>query len=239
MELLVHRIIPFSNVDGEGNRTAIFLQGCNLNCDYCHNIETIPMASSDAEYYSIEELVSLVKGNMPFIRGVTVSGGEPTLQSEGITEFFMEVKELGLTCYVDTNGCFDTPYHVDDGFMHKDIQSLIDVTDKFLFDLKGDIATVNDVCFDNMSYLLSLNKIEEVRLVYMKDLFDEKMIIRRIASILNDYANVPLRIIRMHTTGFTKERIIKLAKQRPSKEDVLKLKDFAISEGISKIKYTL
>lgn len=38
---LVNRIIPFSSVDGPGNRTAIFLQGCNFNCLYCHNPETI------------------------------------------------------------------------------------------------------------------------------------------------------------------------------------------------------
>lgn len=38
---LVNKIIPFSSVDGPGNRTAIFLQGCNFNCLYCHNPETI------------------------------------------------------------------------------------------------------------------------------------------------------------------------------------------------------
>ena len=37
----VNKIIPFSSVDGYGNRTAIFLQGCNQNCLYCHNPETI------------------------------------------------------------------------------------------------------------------------------------------------------------------------------------------------------
>lgn len=41
MKALVNKIIPFSSVDGEGNRTAIFFQGCNLNCSYCHNRETI------------------------------------------------------------------------------------------------------------------------------------------------------------------------------------------------------
>ena len=41
MEALVNKIIPFSSVDGPGNRTAIFLQGCNFNCQYCHNPETI------------------------------------------------------------------------------------------------------------------------------------------------------------------------------------------------------
>lgn len=38
---LVNKIIPFSSVDGPGNRTTIFLQGCNFNCVYCHNPETI------------------------------------------------------------------------------------------------------------------------------------------------------------------------------------------------------
>lgn len=41
MKALVNKIIPFSNVDGDGNRIAIFLQGCPFNCLYCHNPETI------------------------------------------------------------------------------------------------------------------------------------------------------------------------------------------------------
>ena len=40
MVVTVNKIIPFSIVDGPGNRTAIFLQGCNMNCLYCHNPET-------------------------------------------------------------------------------------------------------------------------------------------------------------------------------------------------------
>lgn len=88
MELLVQRIIPFSNVEGIGNRCSIFLQGCNIRCLYCHNPETIPMHSSSAVVYTVERLVEIVKGYMPFIRGVTVSGGEPTLQAEGIAALF-------------------------------------------------------------------------------------------------------------------------------------------------------
>lgn len=38
---IINKIIPFSNVDGPGNRTAVFFQGCNLSCLYCHNPETI------------------------------------------------------------------------------------------------------------------------------------------------------------------------------------------------------
>lgn len=38
---LINRILPFSSVDGPGNRSVIFMQGCNLDCRYCHNPETI------------------------------------------------------------------------------------------------------------------------------------------------------------------------------------------------------
>lgn len=39
--MLINNVIPFSNCDGPGNRLVIFVQGCNLNCLYCHNFETI------------------------------------------------------------------------------------------------------------------------------------------------------------------------------------------------------
>ncbi len=38
---IINKIIAFSNVDGPGNRTAVFFQGCNLRCEFCHNPETI------------------------------------------------------------------------------------------------------------------------------------------------------------------------------------------------------
>ncbi|MBR0385226.1 MAG: 4Fe-4S cluster-binding domain-containing protein [Erysipelotrichaceae bacterium] len=41
----VNNIIKSSVVDGPGNRCAIFLQGCNMHCWYCHNPETINMCS--------------------------------------------------------------------------------------------------------------------------------------------------------------------------------------------------
>ena len=42
----VNKIIPFSNVDGPGNRTSIFFQGCTFNCLFCHNPETIHLCES-------------------------------------------------------------------------------------------------------------------------------------------------------------------------------------------------
>ena len=38
---LVSDIQKFSTEDGPGIRTTVFLKGCNLNCPWCHNPETI------------------------------------------------------------------------------------------------------------------------------------------------------------------------------------------------------
>ncbi len=43
MKGIVTRILPFSSVDGPGNRSVVFLQGCNFDCLFCHNPETIPL----------------------------------------------------------------------------------------------------------------------------------------------------------------------------------------------------
>ena len=43
---LVNRILPFSAVDGPGNRFVIFLQGCNFNCISCHNPQTIGLCDA-------------------------------------------------------------------------------------------------------------------------------------------------------------------------------------------------
>lgn len=45
----VNKIIPFSNVDGPGNRTAVFFQGCSFNCLFCHNPETIRVCNNCGE----------------------------------------------------------------------------------------------------------------------------------------------------------------------------------------------
>lgn len=135
--LPVQRIIPFSNVEGSGNRTSIFLQGCNINCLYCHNPETIPLTSPSAQQMSLAELLQTIGDSIPFIRGITVSGGEPTIYARELAVLFREVHRLGLTCYVDSNGFFD----------YDGIFPLIQETDRFLFDIKGIGGGLAALCF--------------------------------------------------------------------------------------------
>jgi len=251
MKMPVHRIIPFSNVEGSGNRTSIFTQGCNANCLYCHNSETIPMKSDESKLYTVDELLEVIKGNMPFIRGITVSGGEATLHHKFLTELFKKVRELGLTCYVDTNGFFDI----------EEIADLIEVTDKFLFDIKGVGDSLENLCFsdflhvgsklvDNhrekfsdsnkhlktLKFLLSQGKIEEVRLVYVKSFYDEKAAVDMIAEELANYPDVLFKLIRVHARGLAIERAIKLKGTIPTELETDTLAKYAISLGLNNIK---
>ncbi len=239
MELPVRRIIPFSNVEGIGNRTSIFVQGCNLNCIYCHNSETIPMISKDVTYYMVEALVDEVKKNMPFIRGITVSGGEATIYHEFLTEFFKEVKKLGITCYIDTNGFFD----------FEKIKELIDVTDKFLFDIKSDAGGLKKLCFtnsngpyksysvnsNNLIKLIELGKVEEVRLVYLKNYFDDKVLIEDIASKIVDHPEVIFKLIATHVRGIPNARLKLISGNIPNKNDMKRVEDLARINGIENI----
>lgn len=83
----------------------IFLQGCKLKCLYCHNPDSIDThGGSD---YPIEELVEMALKTKPYFGkkgGVTVSGGEPLLQSKALIPFFKRLKEEGIHTNIDTNG---------------------------------------------------------------------------------------------------------------------------------------
>lgn len=250
MTLPVHRIIPFSNVEGIGNRTSIFVQGCNANCLYCHNSETIPMTAEGVSQYTIEALLEVIKSSMPFIRGITVSGGEATLYHGFLTELFKEVHGLGLTCYVDTNGFYKAEI----------LKDLIDETDKFLYDVKGIGQGLEKLCFSeallandhrakdynqrfvksgehvkNLEHLLKLDKVEEVRLVYVKGIYDEEAVVDQIAKVLKNYPQVPLKLIKMHARGLPKERLRLLKGNIPKAADYDHIYTYAKHSGIQNI----
>ena len=249
MKIPVHRIIPFSNVEGIGNRTSIFVQGCNINCLYCHNSETISKSYEQAQFYTTESLSEVIQNNMPFIRGITVSGGEPTLYHQALVELFTQVHRLGITCYIDTNGFFN----------RRQISDLIEETDKFLYDVKAIDHGLDQVCFsdfqldesvdknyskrfskqqehlDNLEYLLKRDKIEEVRHVYVKGFYDEKKVINTIAQILKPYPHIPFKLIRVHSRGLPIERMKKLKGTIPTPAEFQALADYAKEQGIKEI----
>ena len=85
--------------------SVIFFQGCNLNCNYCHSAELIPLDSVDKKYISEQEVLSYISDHKKMLDGIVLLGGEPTIQ-EGLLDFCIKVRELfpELSIKLDTNG---------------------------------------------------------------------------------------------------------------------------------------
>jgi len=95
----------FSLIDYPDKICAIvFTQGCNFRCPYCHNPELV-----DPKKFVIElkeaEILSFLDRRKGKLDAVTVTGGEPLLQSD-LSTFLSEVKRLGYLVKLDTNGSF-------------------------------------------------------------------------------------------------------------------------------------
>ena len=124
------RISSFQSMgtlDGPGVRFVVFLQGCPLRCAYCHNPETHDL-SGGVEYSADEIVEKVLKYREYFGKdgGITLSGGEPLLQSEFATEIFKKCKENGINTCLDTSGCI----------LNDSVKELLKYTDYCMLDIK-------------------------------------------------------------------------------------------------------
>ena len=129
----VHSLETFGLVDGPGVRTVVFLQGCRMRCRYCHNPETWSM--SGGEEWTAKDLFNRVYRYRTYWKnngGITVSGGEPLLQIDFLTEIFTLAKEKGIHTKLDTSG---NPFNREEPFYSK-WKKLMEVTDLVMLDIK-------------------------------------------------------------------------------------------------------
>ena len=91
----IHSIETFGTVDGPGIRFVLFLQGCTLKCKYCHNRDTWDIHSGTE--ISVNELIPKILKCKSYMKnsngGVTISGGEPLLQTDFVLSLFKELKK--------------------------------------------------------------------------------------------------------------------------------------------------
>ena len=255
----VNKIIPFSNVDGPGNRTSIFFQGCPFNCLFCHNPETIHLCvncgacvsqcpagalTADAEgrvqwddtrcvqcdtclrvcphsasprvkWMTVEDVMLQVRRSAPYIRGVTTSGGECTLQNEFLIELFTEVRKLGKTCLIDSNGSFDFERDprvlaVSEGVM-LDVKAVEPAWNETL------ISYPRDTVLKNLDYLLGAGKLYEVRtLIFPGRDAENEATVRYVAEHIGD--GCFYKIIRYRPYG-VREKYQKLLGEFETEKD--------------------
>jgi pyruvate-formate lyase-activating enzyme len=176
--------IPFSNVDGPGNRFAVFLQGCNFDCIACHNPQTIPghggVEGHHPRHRTVDDLLVEVRRAAPFISGLTASGGEATQQFGFVRALFDGVKAdpdlARLSCMIDSNGACDLSVWDD----------LADVCDGVMVDLKcfdDDIhrrmtGESNRQVLASIEHLAGMGLLYEVRLLLLAGENDSPSLLR-------------------------------------------------------------
>ena len=183
---LVADFLPFTWVDGPGNRLVLFMQGCNFDCTACHNPQTIPLASTHARDWSVDDVLAKVRESMPYIRGITVSGGEATLQWPFLVALFTRVKTdpefAHLTTFIDSNG-----------HATQDVwDALLPVTDGVMLDLKAlddDVHRTftgqsNELVLASIRSLARAGKLYETRLMLAPGLNDSDETLRATAAWL-------------------------------------------------------
>ncbi len=80
----------------------IFTSGCNFRCPFCQNA-SLALEENPSREYSREEILSFLNKRQGLLDGVCISGGEPTLQND-LEDFIKEIKALGFSVKLDTNG---------------------------------------------------------------------------------------------------------------------------------------
>lgn len=105
---LVHSIESMTCVDGKGLRFLVFLQGCFRRCVFCCNPDMWDTRNKAAQTMSVSQIMEHLKRDFRYLKpnggGLTVSGGEPLLQSPFVTNLFKETRTIGLTTCLDTSG---------------------------------------------------------------------------------------------------------------------------------------
>ena len=198
----VHSFELGSMVDGPGLRCSIFLSGCLLRCQYCHNPDT--WAPRNGRLVGVEELVDRLD---PYLRmmklghgGVTLSGGEPLYQDRFAFEIFKACRALGLHTALDTSG------YLGDRASEEDL----DLVDLVLLDLKsGDPALYERLTLKPLEPTLRFARrlaVREhpvwIRFVLVPGLTDSLENLEALATHVSTWPNVErLEVLPFHQMG--------------------------------------
>lgn len=129
----IHSKESFGTVDGPGIRYVLFMQGCPLRCIYCHNPDTWQIDGGTP--VTVDEVITEFNKNRAFYKngGITVTGGEPLLQTDFLIELFKRAREESIHTCIDTSGIV---FNSDNEEFTRKLDTLLDYTDLVLLDIK-------------------------------------------------------------------------------------------------------
>lgn len=198
-------------VDGPGTRMTVFMSGCFLRCQYCHNPDTWHM--QDGRRRDADELLARIAGFAPALLaldgGLTISGGEPLIQIEFTRRLFRGARAMGLHTALDTSGLLGA--HADDDYLSN--------VDLVLLDIKSsDPDTYHRVTGKDLAptlafaeRLAAIGKPVWVRFVLVPGLTDDPANVDGIARIVAPMKNVEwVEVLPFHQLGAYKWKALGL-----------------------------
>ncbi|MFL0360917.1 pyruvate formate-lyase-activating protein [Curtobacterium flaccumfaciens] len=201
----VHSWELVTAVDGPGTRLTVFLSGCPLRCQYCHNPDTWRMR--DGTITPLQDVLALIRRYRTVFTttggGVTLSGGEPLMQSAFVARLFAECRALGVHTALDTSGYLGR--HATD--------ALLTDTDLVLLDVKSGLPeTYREVTSRRLGptiefgdRLAALEVRTWVRFVLVPGLTDAADNVDAVAELVARWSNVErVEVLPFHQMGESK-----------------------------------
>ena len=234
----IHSYETCGTVDGPGIRFVLFMQGCPMRCLYCHNPDTWMM--KDGKDMDTDALIQEIKKYRSYMKfsggGLTISGGEPLMQWEFVTELVLKAKALGIHTTLDTSGCLFT----------EAMKPLFAAVDLVLLDIKefNPVRYQTLTSFelgptlDLMDYLQSIDKKIWIRYVFVPGYTDATEDLVDLAKYLGDFTNIlKVEILSFHKMGEYKWQALGYDYQltdvkEPKQEALLEAKAIFEKEGL-------
>ena len=207
MNGFIHSTESFGSVDGPGVRFVIFVAGCPMRCQFCHNPDTWNMQVGEQK--SADELLAQALRYRSYWKdggGITVSGGEPLLQMDFMIELFKKAKEKGINTTIDTSGA---PFTRKEPFFGK-FNELMKYTDLLLVDIKHIddeqhkllTGQTNKNILDMARYLSEIGKPVWIRHVLVPERSDKDEYLKELYEFIKTLGNVEkVEVLPYHTFG--------------------------------------
>lgn len=206
----VHSVESFGSVDGPGIRFLIFLQGCPMRCQFCHNPDS--WKTGIGEERTADELLDQAERFRAYWGdngGITVSGGEALLQIDFLLELFEKAKQRGIGTCLDTSAQLFTRKSP---FFEK-FERLMELTDTMLLDIKHIddeehrklTRHSNANILDCARYLSEIDKPVWIRHVLIPGITDKDEYLVRLRDFLSTIHNIErIEVLPYHTLGVYK-----------------------------------
>lgn len=206
----VHSVESFGSVDGPGIRFLIFLQGCPMRCQFCHNPDS--WKTGIGEERTADELLDQAERFRAYWGdngGITVSGGEALLQIDFLLELFEKAKQRGIGTCLDTSAQLFTRKA---SFFEK-FERLMELTDTVLLDIKHIddeehrklTRHSNANILDCARYLSEIDKPVWIRHVLIPGITDKDEYLVRLRDFLSTLHNIErIEVLPYHTLGVYK-----------------------------------